>query len=1147
MQGAATLLLLATAALVYWTFRQRFLLFWLLGWLAFAIHRETFLSANYIATPRPMMALSGVAFVLAVTLFTVTVLYYTESRNLIHFAAVLAAVGVDAAIAQALWAGGAAKTTVFFQLTYHAIALIGVGRLAYHTWGRREVAPWILAVSLLAVHMDSMGAVHPGLEGIDTVIEISLGISMVFLVLDDSRARNRRLGVVNNITAVLTEARDASGMMMASLLELKNMMGASAAWFRTLEQDHLTMQLHIGLPKEIAEDANITNADFELISQLIRERGTARTRVSTLLPRYVEQFAAADIRHLVLLPVLGKATSLGVLTFGMPNTRSYIAEEMRFLFTTANHLGIAVENLRMFEQLVRSQRQWASTFESIEDFILVHDSDDRILKANRALLLKLGASGVGVTGRKCTEVLPNSTSGCPYCIRAAQTAGEAPDPCFGGYSLVSTSSYMEEPGRESGTVHIIKDITERRAAEERYRLLFEEVQEGVFVSTPDGRILDCNSAFIRLLGYESRAEVLALNVAENLFADADQHRAYLWQMETYGSLRNYEVTYRRKDGRYVSLLENSLATRNSVGQVERIQGFLLDYTEKKLAEQEIRRRNRELRALNAIAVVATQTFDLDEILNVALRHVVELFDTESGSILLTDGQGRNLRCRASYGDKSARALELITEDLPEEWWARLLENGTELFTPRNFQVLPPSAREFLRLENLHSFVAVVMWAQNRPLGMLGISTRADRQFSESDENLLIAIARQLATTIEKVRLYEETSKAYADLRQAQEQLLQSEKMSAIGQLMSGVAHELNNPLTAILGYAQLLEPELQTERGKEFVLKLYKQAQRTHRVVQNLLSFARQRKPTKNKVDLRAVIEDTLMLRDYDLKLNNIEIRREYQEDLPMVLADAHQLEQVFLNIVNNGVDAILDTGPKGLIEVRTYTEGKYVCIEFHDSGPGIKDLKRVFDPFYTTKKIGKGTGLGLSICYGIVKEHGGNIVALNHQSGGATFLVRLPIAAGSDTVVAPANEQPSGKIAGRILLVESEEAVLEFEREVLHGAGADVVVCSNTQAARDLLTTEVFDIVVLGMQLPGTMSTEALYDWLRTAHPGMEKRAIFTASHVQDATQHQFLEGTGASYLIKPFKVEDLIAIVKQNSIRFGTSSKNQVSAKAT
>ncbi|HUO59319.1 MAG TPA: GAF domain-containing protein [Candidatus Acidoferrales bacterium] len=1137
MQGAATLLLVATAALVYWTFRQRFLLFWLLGWFCFAIHRETFLTADYISTPRPMMALSGVAFVLAITLFTVTILYYTESRNLIHIACVLAAIGVDAAIAQALWVGGAAQTTLFFQLTYHAIALIGVARLVYHTWGRREVAPWILAISLLATHMDSLGSLHRTFE-VDALIEIALGISMVFLVLDDSRARSRRLGVVNNITTVLTEARDASGMMMAFLLELKNMMGASAAWFRTMDQDELTMQLQVGLPKEIAEDDNITNADYQLVSRLIRERGTARSRVSTLMPQYRDQFAAANIRHLLLLPVLGKATSLGVLTFGMPNARSYIAEEMRFLFTTANHLGIAVENLRMFEQLVRSQRQWSSTFASIEDFILVHDSEERIVKANRALLLKLGSSGATVTGRPCSEVLPNATAGCPYCIRAAQTAGEAPDPCFGGYSLVSTSSYIEEPGRESGTVHIIKDITERRAAEERYRLLFEEVQEGVFVSTPDGRILDCNSAFIRLLGYESRVEVLAVN-AEDLFADPEQRRAYLWQVETYGSVRNYEITCRRKDGRQISVLENSLATRNSIGQVERIQGFLFDYTEKKLAEQEIRRRNRELRALNAIAVVATQTFDLDEILNVTLRHVVELFDTESGSILLMDGHGQNVRCRASYGEKSARALELMTESLPSQWWAKLLETGTELFTPRNLQVLPPSAREFLRLEQMQSFVAVVMWAQNRPLGMLGVSTRSDRQFSESDENLLIAIARQLATTIEKVRLYEETSRAYADLRQAQEQLLQSEKMSAIGQLMSGVAHELNNPLTAILGYTQLLEPELQTERGKEFVLKLYKQAQRTHRVVQNLLSFARQRKPAKTQVDLRAVIEDTLMLRDYDLKLNNIEIRRSYQDDLPLVLADAHQLEQVFLNIVNNGVDAILEIGPKGYIEVRSYTEGNYVCIEFHDSGPGIKDLKRVFDPFYTTKKIGKGTGLGLSICYGIVKEHGGNIVASNHTAGGAVFQVRLPIASATDAVVAPAKEQSSGRLAGRVLLVESEEAVLEFEREVLHGAGAEVTICSNSQNAHDLLTTETFDIIILGMQLSGGWSAEAIYHWLRTVHPGMEKRVIFTASHVQDSAQHQFLESTGAAYLVKPFNVEDLIATVRQHSVRIAVASK--------
>src|SRR5207245_485289 len=228
------------------------------------------------------------------------------------------------------------------------------------------------------------------------------------------------------------------------------------------------------------------------------------------------------------------------------------------------------------------------------------------------------------------------------------------------------------------------------------------------------------------------------------------------------------------------------------------------------------------------------------------------------------------------------------------------------------------------------------------------------------DNLRVSIVRQMATTIEKVRLYEETCRAYDDLRKTQEQLLQSEKMSAVGQLISGVAHELNNPLTAILGYAQLLESEGLQERAQDYVRKLFKQAQRTHRVVQNLLSFARQRKSEKQAVDLRKVLEETLTLREYDLKVNNITIEREIDPNTPNADADPHQLEQVFLNIINNALDAMLENSQGGTLKVKVHRKDKFVCIEFHDSGPGIQDPKRIFDPFYTTKSVGTGTGLDL-------------------------------------------------------------------------------------------------------------------------------------------------------------------------------------------
>jgi two-component system NtrC family sensor kinase len=409
---------------------------------------------------------------------------------------------------------------------------------------------------------------------------------------------------------------------------------------------------------------------------------------------------------------------------------------------------------------------------------------------------------------------------------------------------------------------------------------------------------------------------------------------------------------------------------------------------------------------------------------------------------------------------------------------------------------------------------------------MGISSREARQYTSNDENLLVAIGRQLSTTIEKVRLYEETCRAYEDLRRTQEQLLQSEKMSAVGQLIAGVAHELNNPLTAILGYAQLLESEGLAERAADFVSKLFKQAQRTHRVVQNLLSFARQRKPHKEQVDICKVLEETLALRDYDLKVNDIKLEREIEPAIPAVTADPHQLEQVFLNIINNGVDAMLEAGRGGTLKVRVHPHEDSVVAEFQDSGPGIREPNRIFDPFYTTKGVGKGTGLGLSICYGIIKEHGGDITARNREDGGAVIVVRLPASGRSGASEAVAQISPRQLvIEGKVLLVEDEEAVLEFERDVLAGAGAEVVALMSGEEVKTRLLHGSFDAVIIDGKLPNGWSATEVYRWIKDNCSGLEKHLMFTFSSVVDSDIRAFLHDNNVPYLVKPFEVGDLIA----------------------
>ena len=210
---------------------------------------------------------------------------------------------------------------------------------------------------------------------------------------------------------------------------------------------------------------------------------------------------------------------------------------------------------------------------------------------------------------------------------------------------------------------------------------------------------------------------------------------------------------------------------------------------------------------------------------------------------------------------------------------------------------------------------LVLWSSSQPIGLLFAGPRSSKEFAPDELNLLTTVGNQIAVAVEKLQLYEETRAAYENLRRTQEQLLQSEKMAAVGQLISGVAHELNNPLTAILGYGQLLASgQFLSAQGAEYVEKIHKQAQRTHRIVHNLLSFARQHKPERLPVQLNQILEDTLALREYDLRANNVLVHREFAEDLPQISADAHQLQQVFLNILNNAVDAVLETKYAGRI-----------------------------------------------------------------------------------------------------------------------------------------------------------------------------------------------------------------------------------------
>lgn len=1126
VQASAVLILLAGGILVYRAFRERYLLAWLLGWVAYLLHKVAGDAAG--APPGALWpVLSHVFFTAAIFLMAAAVLFYTNRTRWLLPLAIIGMVALDTAVVRIVWFPGSALVGYGLDALYTIIKIVAAVQMALFARGRPNLGPWLLTFSFLFVHMHEYATPPHAIPALDLFIELLLGLSMVIIVLDDSHMRSRRLAVVNALTAVIATSQDFRQIMQTVLEQLKGLLDARTAWFRALEGDELVLGLQVGASDTFLGSRHAIPVRSSFSGRTIQQRLPGMIRASATDPATMQRLAADGFDHVVVVPVYGKDSVVGTMAFASPHHRNYRPDEFQFLTATAGQVGVAYENLRLFQQIARSQKQWTYTFDSISDSILVHDDHRRIMKVNRALLSRLGVQYKDVIGATCESVLPHRDQEwtlCPYCGR--DEFMDAPDPCFDGYSLVSTSSYSGEGPENTGTIHIIHDTTEHRAAEERYRLFFERVQEGVFVSTPDGRLLDCNDAFVRMLGYSGREELLAVDIAHDLYVSPRQRELFRAHIAEHGSVRDFEFQLRRKDGGILEVRESSFAIRDSRGQVERYQGFLLDVTEEKRAANEIRRRNRELHVLNQIASAANQSFDLDHILKQALQQVVELFSADTGAIYLFEEKTLTLRRRARHGYRTAVGDAIDQFQIPQDFWDLVRDSRTQVITDQHLAHLPPVITELVQAEGLQSWLWLLLWTNDKVVGTLGISSRSRRDFTADDENLLVAVGRQLAMTIEKVHLYEETRLAYDNLTRTQEQLLQSEKMSAVGQLISGVAHELNNPLTAILGYSQLLENEELAARARDFVQKLYRQAQRTHKIVQNLLSFSRQRKPQKTPVDFRRVLEETLALRDYDLKLNNITVERDFQSPLPSVTADAHQIEQVFLNIINNSVDAMLEAARGGTLRVRVFAEDGKVCAEFHDTGPGIRDPKRIFDPFYTTKGVGKGTGLGLSICYGIVKEHSGEILASNHADRGAVISVRVPVAVGAPEPEVKARSPRKQALQGRILVVDDEEAVLDFEAEVLRGAGAEVDALATGEQAIAALQAHSYDAVIIDGKMPGGWSGVDIYLWVAENRPGLERCILFAISNFGDNDIRQFIEERKVPCIVKPFEVADLVAM---------------------
>lgn len=374
------------------------------------------------------------------------------------------------------------------------------------------------------------------------------------------------------------------------------------------------------------------------------------------------------------------------------------------------------------------------------------------------------------------------------------------------------------------------------------------------------------------------------------------------------------------------------------------------------------------------------------------------------------------------------------------------------------------------------------------------------------------------------------------LRTTQAQLVQSEKLSGIGEFVAGVAHELNNPLTTVMGFSELLGQADGNPQHKKYLDMILKSAQRCQKIVQNLLSFARRHPPERRLSSINELVEGAVEFLHYQLRTSNIQVETRLAADLPKALLDPHQMQQVFLNLINNARQALEGLRPDGCVRITTEACGRMARVVFQDNGPGIPDenLSKVFDPFFTTKEAGKGTGLGLSLCYGIVKEHRGTITVRSKPGEGATFVIELPLAAetgtAGETKSAPA-ELPANRHEGagrRVLVIDDEDAILQMVRETLSEQGYQVDLARDGESALRRVEQTRYDLALCDWKMPG-LNGEQVYERLQATNPVLSERMIFITGDVVNDTAQKFLRERKKVCLAKPFSLAEFRSAISR------------------
>ena len=728
----------------------------------------------------------------------------------------------------------------------------------------------------------------------------------------------------------------------------------------------------------------------------------------------------------------------------------------------------------------------------------------------------------------------------PYDIKIIR-----PDGTTRGVSVHAALTH-DSNGRASGIVMALHAVSEHRTvekalheSEQKYRSLFEESIDVIYVTSQDGRLVDISPSAVSLFGY-TRDELLERDV-HGLYADPEQRVRFQEVIEQQGFVRGFEITLLHKDGRRIDCVLASTIRKGADGRTLGYQGIMRDVTDRKRAEAA---RERERRTFRVIADAAVRSSDVDNLCSRVLAGLVEVLKFDAGTLRLHDGGEGVLRPVAVVGLRDDEHTLISEQSINGDQnctAAHVARTGDPIFASDvTMHTISQSHHERLEALGIRSLVAYPVFGASRNLlAVIQLFSRTPTELHEDDDKLFFeTVAGMLAAVIEK-KLAEDQK------RDVEAQLVQSQKMEAIGTLASGVAHDFNNLLTAIQGFAELALMSLSdSDHIHGDIEKIRAAADRGAGLVRQLLLFGREQPVQLHPMDINATTRGIVRMLT-PLIGEDITVHTVLEPDLRPAMADEGSIQQVLMNLAVNARDAMPEGGA---LTIRTRNvrldevhdcddpdarTGDFVCVSVEDSGGGMDQdtMGRIFEPFFSTKGPGKGTGLGLSVVYGIVRQHGGWIYTLSTPRMGTTFEVYLPVAS-AELTVSPASCQ-EGQLdqAGsgeRILVVEDEEAVRDLATTILRKNGYEVFEASNVAEAMTIFDQEDgnFDLVFSDVVLPDKSGVQ-LAEELLEREPGL--RMLMSSGHASRRSQWETIKGKGLPFLQKPYSLPGLLKIVRE------------------